>query len=261
MWKLDLVIAKKKLSKYFEVAKILAVRSIERAQSEIAWKVTKIHLWQGSMKITFYCFAHRRKVKPPFDIMRAQTRLQANYERNSYKFPRILVKLKFLRKKYHTNVSSRGQNSSLVEFPLGVWSFRCNFHVRSIKCFQLGKTDHDFIPVPSSNVSCLTLSRRHEFSAKQTTNQTSVFIRKQRSLCILLHPQARIFRCVKFSKLIPTAKPMGKEVFTSRKSLVKLPKFMHNERDLSPVKYHNRIKRHLLPWPSLPEYPVTPIKM
>jgi len=39
---------------------------------------------------------------------------------------------------------------------------------------------------------------------------------------------------------------MGKEVFTSRKSLVKLPKFMHNERDLSPVKYHNRIKRHLL---------------
>ena len=88
---------------------------------------------------------------------------------------------------------------------------------------------------------------------KQTTNQTSVFIRKQRSLCILLHPQARIFRCVKFSKLIPTAKPMGKEVFTSRKSLVKLPKFQHNELDLLPVKYH-KIKRHLLPWPSLPEY-------
>ena len=113
----------------------------------------------------------------------------------------------------------------------------------------------------NSNVSCLTLSRRHEFSAKQTTNQTSVFIRKQRSLCILLHPQARIFRCVKFSKLIPTVKPMGKEVLTSRKSLVKLPKFMYNERDLSPVKYHNRIKRHLLPRPSLPEYPVTPVKM
>ena len=122
------LLRKKKLSKYFEVAKILAVRSIERAQSEIAWKVTKIHLWQGSMKITFYCFAHRRKVKPPFDIMRAQTRLQANYERNSYKFPWILVKLKFLRKQYHTSVSSREQNSSLVEFPLGVWSFRCNFH-------------------------------------------------------------------------------------------------------------------------------------
>ena len=30
------------LRKYFEVAKFLAVRSIERAQSEIAWKVTKI---------------------------------------------------------------------------------------------------------------------------------------------------------------------------------------------------------------------------
>ena len=106
--------------------------SIERAQSEIALKVTKIHLWQGSMKITFYCFAHR-----PFDIMRAQTRLQANYERNSSETQISAEK-----------VSSREQNSSLVEFPLGVWSFRCNFHVRSIKCFQLGKTDHDFIPVP-----------------------------------------------------------------------------------------------------------------
>ena len=161
--------------------------------------------------------------------------------------------------------SSRGQNSSLVEFPLGVWSFRCNFHARSIKCFQLGKTDHDFIPVPkprwNSNVSRLTLSRCHEFSAKQTSNQTSVFIRKQRSLCILFHPKARIFHCVKFSKLIQTAKLMGKEVFTSRKSQVKLPKFMRNELDLSPVKYHNRIKWHLLPWLSLPEYPVTPIKM
>lgn len=194
------------------------IQPVERAQSEIAWKVTKIHLWQGSMKITFYCFAHRRKVKPLFDIMRAQTRLQVNYERNSYKFPRILVKLKFLRKKYHTNVSSRGQNSSLVEFPLGVWSFRCNFHVRSINVFNSGKLTmiSSRFPEPqwNSNVLCLTLSRRHEFSAKQTTNQTSVFIRKQRSLCILLHPQARIFRCVKFSKLIPTAKPMGKEVFT-----------------------------------------------
>ena len=48
---------------------------------------TKIHLWQGSIKITFHCFAHWRKVKPPFDIMRAQTRLQANYERNSYVSP------------------------------------------------------------------------------------------------------------------------------------------------------------------------------
>ena len=201
------------------------------------------------MKITFYCFAHRRKVKPPFDIMRAQTRLQENYERNSYKFPRILVKLKFLRKKYHTNVSSRGQNSSLVEFPLGVWSFRCNFHARSIKCFQLGKTDHVFIPVPRTAMKFKHLmfnTFASQNSAKQTTNQTSVFIRKQGSLCILLHLQARIFRCVKFSKLIPTAKPTGK-VFTSRKSLVKLPKFMHNERDLSPVKYHNRIKRHCLP--------------
>ena len=50
------------------------------------------------------------------------------------------------------------------------------------------------------------------------------------------------FRCVKFWKLIPTAKPMGKEVFTSRNSLVKLPKFMHNERNLSPVINHNRNK-------------------
>ena len=152
-----------------------------------------------------------------------------------------------------------------LSFLLVFGHFVANFMLAQLNVFNSGKltmTSSRF-PDPrwNSNVSCLTLSRRHEFSAKQTTNQTSVFIRKQRSLCILFHPKARIFRCVKFSKLIPTAKLMGKEVFTSRKSLAKLPKFMHNERDLSPVKYHNRIKRHLLPWLSLPEYPVTPIKM
>ena len=39
--------------------------------------------------------------------------------------------------------SSRGRKSSLVEFPLGVWSFR--FHARWIKCFQHGMTGQDFI--------------------------------------------------------------------------------------------------------------------
>ena len=191
------------------------MRSIERAQSEIAWKVTKIHLWQGSMKITFYCFAHRRKVKPPFDIMRAQTRLQANYERSSYKFPRILVKLKFLRMS-HPGDKIRPWLSFLLVFG----RFVAIFMFAQLNVFNSGKLTmiSSRFPEPqwNSNVSCLTLSRRHEFSAKQTTNQTSVFIRKQRSLCILLRPQARIFRCVKFSKLNPTAKPMGKEVFTSR---------------------------------------------
>ena len=100
----------------------------------------------------------------------------------------------------------------------------------------------------NSNVSC-----RHEFSAKQTTNQTFFFIWKQPNLCILFHLQARTFRCIKFSK------PMGRDVFTSRKFLVKLPKFMNNDRDLSPVMNHARIKRHFLFWLSLPEYPMSPI--
>ena len=62
-------------------------------------------------------------------------------------------------------------------------------------------------------------------------NKPLFFKREQPSLCIVFHLQARIFRSVKFSNFMPTAKLTGKEVFTNRKCLVKLPKFMHDERD------------------------------
>ena len=32
------------------------------------------------------------------------------------------------------------------------WCLVISFHARSIKCFQLGKTDHDFIPVPRTGM-------------------------------------------------------------------------------------------------------------
>ena len=105
--------------------------------------------------------------------------------------------------------------------------------------------------VPSTGMKfehlTLTLSRRHEYSAKQTTKQTFYNnIRKQPSLCIVLHLQARFFCTLKFSKLIPTVEPSGKVVFTNRKCPVMLSKSMHNESDISPVMNHPRMKRHSL---------------
>lgn len=114
-----------------------------------------------------------------------------------------------------------------------------------------------FIPVPSTgmNFERLTLSTFPSPWVQRKTDykKNLFFTRKEPSLCTVFLLEARTFCSLKFSKLILTAKPTGKEVYNNRKCLVKLPKFMHDERDLSLAMNHPRTTFAVLsvpPWVS-----------
>jgi len=163
--------------------------------------------------------------------MPTQTRLQANFtshERAEF----IEVSLNFSET---IQMFYPGDESSpSLSFPLVLGHFVAT--ACSIKCFQHGYQNQD--EIRTSHVAMSSVQNR--------PRTKPLFSRKQPTLCILFHLQARTFHCIKFSKLVPTTKPMGRHGITRRKFLVELPKFMNNDRDLSSVMNHARIKRHSL---------------